>query len=84
MNIARGVRSIALDVIALVIAGIVFVVPFVFILLTAAKDRGLQVVLNRHYAPGTSDWSSYATWAHSVSTKICRSGATAHRVRTRG
>jgi raffinose/stachyose/melibiose transport system permease protein len=39
VNIARGVRSIALDVIALVIAGIVFVVPFVFILLTAAKDR---------------------------------------------
>jgi branched-chain amino acid transport system substrate-binding protein len=28
--------------------------------LTAAKDRGLQVVLDRHYAPGTSEWSGIA------------------------
>src|SRR6185503_5049460 len=28
--------------------------------LTTAKARGLQVVLDRHYAPGTSDWSGMA------------------------
>ncbi len=39
MRIARFIRSWSLDVVAWVVAGIVFVVPFVFIVFTAAKDR---------------------------------------------
>jgi raffinose/stachyose/melibiose transport system permease protein len=36
---AKLVRGLSLDVLALAIAGIVFVVPFLFILVTAAKSR---------------------------------------------
>lgn len=39
MRISRLIRSWSLDVAAWVIAGIVFIVPFVFIVFTAAKDR---------------------------------------------
>jgi raffinose/stachyose/melibiose transport system permease protein len=39
VSLARGIRSYATEVVALLIAGIVFVVPFVFIVLTAAKTR---------------------------------------------
>jgi raffinose/stachyose/melibiose transport system permease protein len=35
----RGIRSWWLDIVAMLIAGVIFVVPFVFILLTAAKSR---------------------------------------------
>ena len=34
-----SIRSWWLDIVALLIAGVVFVVPFIFIVLTAAKDR---------------------------------------------
>jgi len=37
MNIRKFVASIWIDVVALIIIGIVFVVPFIFIFLTAAK-----------------------------------------------
>ena len=40
MKLRKFVASIWIDVIALIIIGIVFVVPFVFIFLTAAKTRG--------------------------------------------
>jgi len=40
MKLRKFVTSIWIDVIALIIIGIVFVVPFVFIFLTAAKPRG--------------------------------------------
>ena len=40
MKLRKFVASIWIDVIALIIIGIVFVVPFVFIFLTAAKPRG--------------------------------------------
>ena len=39
MRAARDLRSLTLDVVALLVAGVVFVVPFVFIVLTAAKDQ---------------------------------------------
>lgn len=39
MSLIRQVRSYGLDVVALVIAFVVFVIPFIFIVLTAAKDR---------------------------------------------
>ena len=39
MSIAHRVRSYGLEIVALAIAFIVFVVPFIFIVLTAAKDR---------------------------------------------
>ena len=35
----RGIRGWWLDVVALLVAAVIFVVPFVFIVLTAAKDR---------------------------------------------
>jgi raffinose/stachyose/melibiose transport system permease protein len=40
MKLRKFVASIWIDVIALIVIGIVFVVPFVFIFLTAAKPRG--------------------------------------------
>ena len=40
MKLRKFVTSIWIDVIALIVIGIVFVVPFVFIFLTAAKTRG--------------------------------------------
>ena len=40
MNLRKFVASIWIDVIALIVISIVFVVPFVFIFLTAAKTRG--------------------------------------------
>jgi len=40
MNVRKFVASIWIDVIALIVISIVFVVPFVFIFLTAAKTRG--------------------------------------------
>ena len=40
MKARRFITSIWIDVLALIVAGIVFVVPFVFIFLTAAKTRG--------------------------------------------
>lgn len=39
MKVYKFISSIWIDVAALIVAGIVFVVPFVFILLTAAKTR---------------------------------------------
>jgi raffinose/stachyose/melibiose transport system permease protein len=39
MRVSRSIRGWSLDVAAWVVAGIVFVVPFVFIVFTAAKDR---------------------------------------------
>lgn len=39
MNIRKFVASIWVDVIALIVFGIIFVVPFIFIFLTAAKTR---------------------------------------------
>ena len=39
MNVWKFIASVWIDVVALIVAGIVFVVPFVFILLTAAKTR---------------------------------------------
>ncbi len=39
MTLIRRVRSYAIEAVALVIAAIVFIVPFIFIVLTAAKDR---------------------------------------------
>ncbi len=39
MRVVRFIRSWWIDLLALAIAGIVFVVPFIFIVLTAAKDR---------------------------------------------
>ena len=40
MNLRKFVASIWVDVIALIVIGIVFVVPFIFIFLTASKTRG--------------------------------------------
>ena len=40
MNLRKFVASIWIDVIALIVISIVFIVPFVFIFLTAAKTRG--------------------------------------------
>jgi raffinose/stachyose/melibiose transport system permease protein len=40
MKARKFIASIWVDVLALIVAGIVFVVPFVFIFLTAAKTRG--------------------------------------------
>lgn len=53
MRIARFIRSWWLDLLALAIAGIVFVVPFIFIVLTAAKDRTEAALLE--FTPPT-DW----------------------------
>lgn len=39
MRAARFVRQYWLEVIALLLAGIVFIVPFAFMVVTAAKDR---------------------------------------------
>jgi raffinose/stachyose/melibiose transport system permease protein len=39
VSAARRIRSYGVEVIALAVAAIVFVVPFIFIVLTAAKDR---------------------------------------------
>lgn len=39
MTLVRAIRSLWLDIVALGVAFIVFVVPFIFIVLTAAKDR---------------------------------------------
>ena len=39
MRLIRSIRAWWLDAVAILVAGVVFVVPFVFILLTAAKDR---------------------------------------------
>jgi raffinose/stachyose/melibiose transport system permease protein len=39
VSLVRQVRSYGLDAVALVIAFVVFVIPFIFIVLTAAKDR---------------------------------------------
>jgi raffinose/stachyose/melibiose transport system permease protein len=39
VSLIRQVRSYGLDAVALVIAFVVFVIPFIFIVLTAAKDR---------------------------------------------
>ncbi len=39
MRIRKLIASVWIDVVALVVAGVVFIVPFVFILLTAAKTR---------------------------------------------
>jgi raffinose/stachyose/melibiose transport system permease protein len=39
MRLIRSIRAWWLDAVALLVAGVVFVVPFAFILLTAAKDR---------------------------------------------
>ena len=39
MRLARFARGWWLDIVSLLVAGIVFVVPFIFILFTAAKDR---------------------------------------------
>ncbi len=39
MRAGRALRSVALDVVALAVAGIIFVVPFIFIVLTAGKDK---------------------------------------------
>lgn len=39
MKVSRSVRSWSFDVAAWLVAGIVFLVPFVFIVFTAAKDR---------------------------------------------
>jgi len=40
MNLRKFIASIWIDVVALILIGIVFVVPFIFIFLTAAKTRG--------------------------------------------
>jgi len=40
LSVRRWISRIWLDVVALAIAGVVFVVPFIFILLTASKTRG--------------------------------------------
>ena len=39
MSIARRIRSYGIEVVAILVAFIVFVIPFIFIVLTAAKDR---------------------------------------------
>ncbi len=39
MRAVRSIRSWGLDAVALLVVGIVFVIPFLFILLTAAKER---------------------------------------------
>ncbi len=39
MNLRKFIAAIWIDVVALIVAGIVFVIPFMFILLTASKPR---------------------------------------------
>src|SRR4029079_8196980 len=39
VNGSRRLRSVGLDVVALAVAFVVFVVPFIFIVITAAKDK---------------------------------------------
>ena len=39
MSVVRRVRSYGLEVVALAVAFLVFVIPFIFIVMTAAKDR---------------------------------------------
>ena len=39
MSVVRTIRSWWVDIVALVVVGVIFVVPFIFILFTAAKDR---------------------------------------------
>jgi raffinose/stachyose/melibiose transport system permease protein len=39
MSPSRRIRSVGLDVVALAVAFVIFVVPFIFIVLTAAKDK---------------------------------------------
>lgn len=40
MNLRKSIASIWIDAVSLIVVGIVFVVPFIFIFLTAAKTRG--------------------------------------------
>jgi raffinose/stachyose/melibiose transport system permease protein len=53
VRLARFARGWWLDIVSLLVAGIVFVVPFIFILFTAAKDRATASRLE--FTPPT-DW----------------------------
>jgi raffinose/stachyose/melibiose transport system permease protein len=53
MRIGRFLRAWWLDAIALLVAGVVFVIPFVFILFTAAKDQAAAARLQFSFP---ADW----------------------------
>lgn len=66
MTLIRAIRSLWLEIVALGVTAIVFIVPFIFIVLTAAKDRAEA---SRRDFTVPTDWQLLANLGEVIGTR---------------